>query len=298
MPSSRALVVLALAGASCGDAASAPHGAPVLMTVYWNAAGSRVVAWSPPAVPDPSQVASAPPFATEIDFVFDRRLDGNRVEDSITEGGVTMERSKAVPPITVASPSGLTVEVLYNSLPLFGGSSSYVLVQPQPAGVPSGSTVTFALDRSNLTSVYGEPMLAPDSVSIVTDAFTVAPVLPGGAPDAGAPPTVGATFQLPLSFSNRPADAGVAAPFVHARAGGADLPVALVSDPTKPTFLYLVPAACGGMWPGGATVDVTIDAGLPDTFGVPLGAGAAATFVVGAGGAPSDGGCGAPDAGA
>jgi hypothetical protein len=265
--------------------------------VYWNADNARFTAWTPSADPA-AQAMRLPAYVTEVDFVFDRRLDGNRIEDSVSDGGVSVPVSKAIPPITVQSPPGLVLQVLYNSLPLLGGdSSSYVLAQPQPSGVPSGSTIVFALDHSNLTSVYGEPMLTPDTVAIPTEDFTVQPVLPGGARDGG-PPTVGATYQLPLQFSNRPADAATVAPFMHARAGGVDLPVALASDPSMPTFLYLGPAACAVAWPAGATVDVTIDAGLPDAFGVPLAAGAAATFVVGAGGTPaSDGGCAPSDAG-
>ena len=104
------------------------------------------------------------------------------------------------------------------------------------------------------------------------------------------------TFQLPLTFSNRPATDPVAVlPFVHLRIAGADLPIALLADALAPALLRVVPAGCLTTWPPGATIDVTVDAGLPDAFGVGMASAATATFAVASGGAPPscpDGGAG------
>src|SRR5262245_2334812 len=96
------LALLACAVGCNNSGPAAPHGAPVLLKVYWIAGSSRFTVWSPPDAPDPMQVAAAPPYASEVHFVFDRRLDGARIEDTVTTNGVAMPRSKAVPPITAS----------------------------------------------------------------------------------------------------------------------------------------------------------------------------------------------------
>jgi hypothetical protein len=275
----------AAAAAACSSGPTAPHGAPALISVSWVlGSGARAVVWSPPGAPDPTQVSTVAPFTTEVDFVFDRRLDGNRIEDTVVVGGVTTTVAKAVPPITTDPATDL--QVLYNSSPIFGGETSYVLVQPRPGGFASSSTVTFALDRSSLTSPYDEPLPTPDTVQVATGPFTVDIQAAdsggaGGGADGGVP--LGTDYKLPLAFSNRPGDPAAIAPFVHARAGGVDVPVALLADPHTATLYYLTPAACQEAWPIASTIEVTVDAGLPDAFGVGLAAGASATFTTGTG---------------
>jgi hypothetical protein len=289
----------ALVAAACSSTTPQPHGAPVLIGVYWSVGGSRYLAWSPDAT-DPALVAPVPPYVSEIDFVFNRRLDGSRIEDQVTVDGVTMSLTKTPPPITVDLPqagagAATTLEVLYNSLAVYGDMSSYAFARPHPAGLPSRTAVTFHLDRASFTSPYDEPLATPDSLSITTGDFTLQLLAPAG--DGGAA-AVGIDFQLPASFSNRPADVATLAPFVHARAGGRDLPVALLVDARAPTLLYVAPASCLGAWPGSSTIDVTVDPGLPDAFGVTLAGGVTASFTTGASPRPPTDTCAGADGGA
>jgi hypothetical protein len=293
----RAGVAALALGLGCSSAPPAPHGVPVLLAVYWIANGARFVVWSPPDMPDPELVTSAPAPASEVDFVFNRRLAGDRIEDTVTVNGMPTPQSKANPPVTASWPDAAHVmsdppfamQVFYNSSAIYGGTTSYVFARPGEAGFPSGTTVTFNLDRANITSPYNEQLLTPDAVPVTTRDFTVEvklPVIVGGGAAA-----VGTGTQVALAFSSQPAAVSRLLPFVHARAGGADLELELVADVRAPTLVYLTPAAQPGAtpgWPPGATVEITVDAGLPDAFGVPLAAAASATFTtVGA----------APDAG-
>jgi hypothetical protein len=304
-PAWAALMGVTAAAAACSGAPP-PQGAPVLTGVYWNASGARYKVWSPPDAPDPAPSARVPALVAQIDFVFDRRLDGERIEDTVVENGVGAPRSKVPPPITVTwspdSPAAMTaagvdLAVFYNSAPLYGGVTSYVLARPLVEGLPSATTMSFSLDRSKLTSQTGEPLPAPDAVLVTTDDFTVEIRAPG-APDGGAAATVGVDYRLAIVFSNRTADGARVLPFVHARAFGAAVPIALLVDGQDPAQLSLVPAACLGAWPAHAVVEVTVDPGLPDAFGVPLGAGATATFTTGPGAPPATApGCPNPDGG-
>jgi hypothetical protein len=288
-------VLAGLAGASCGSSSSEPHGSPVLLKVYWIVSSARTTVWS--RDPDPSLVATAPPLASEIDLVFDRRLDGNRIEDTVTVNGVETTKPKANPPVTVTWPDfthvisdpPFAVQVYYSSTPLFGGSTSYVFVRPMTPGFPSATTVTLQLDKSGLTSAYGEPMDGPDHVDVPTAPFTATFGLPA-AGDGGA--SVDPSFQLPLVFTGRPAAPAAAAPFVRASTGGVDLPFQLSTDSRVPDTLYLEPGAgCRDAWPSGVTIDVSLAAGLPDAFGVGLASSASASFAVSG---ASDGGSSCP----
>jgi hypothetical protein len=227
-----------------------------------------------------------PPFTAQVDFVFNRRLDGDRIEDTVQVDGGTVTRPKASPPVTVELPATVAaapppLDVVYNSQGIYGVETSYVIARPHPAGFPAGATVTFHLDRASLTSPYDEPLAMPDSLAVTTQPFTVA--IRGAGADGGVPTGVATDFRVPLDFTNRPGDVTALGGFVHARAGGVDLPVALAPEAGTPTTLYLVPAACLGAWPANSTIEVTVDAGLPDAFGVGLVAGASLTFATGAG---------------
>lgn len=268
-----------------------PHGAPVLLRVGWERADGITIAWSPDA--DPSMPASVPGDASRLHFVFDRTLDGARIEDRV-DGAPA---SKQPPPITATWPDSDTImstppfgaDVFYNSTPPaappFSIGSTDVFFRPHAIGFPSTTTVSFVLDKSALASVYDEPADAPDQISV-----TIAPiaVIPPSATGADALPTVPPSYMFPVTFNNRPASPSALLPFTHARAGGVELPIALGTASGAPTRIYVSPVCTGG-WPSGQ-IDVSFDVGMPDAFGVtttaPLVGG---SFLVA--GATADGGC-------
>jgi hypothetical protein len=291
-----ALLSVALAGACSKDAVPPPRGSPVLTQVYWVAGGVSRLVWS--RVADTKLETAVPPFATEVDFVFDRRLDGDRIEDRFTDGGVMMTRPKAMPPLTVnwpdreAAPGDppMVLSVAYNSTPRFTPDSSYVFARPLPAGFPADTLVTFSLDLANLTSEYGEPADAPATIPVKTTAFTATIAAP-------AAPVV-RTFALPIVFSNRISSAAAAAPFVRVTAAGQLVPSRIVADATDRSRIYVSPAEClGGSWPAATKLTVTVDAAMTDTFGRALERAVAAGFdTSGVAGAAANT-CPTPDAG-
>jgi hypothetical protein len=285
-----------LAAVGCGSSPpSTPHGPPVLLRMVWERAAGFTVVWSHDQ--DPSDVASAPGDASRIHFVFDRRLDGARIEETVDGGPV----SRQPPAVTVTWPDSDTVmseppfavDAFYNSTPPasapFGPGTTDVFVRPRALGFPSATTVTFVPDKTALTSVYGEPADAPDGIPVAIAPLTVLRSESGG---ADALVTVPPSFLFPISFNDRPARTDDLLPFVHARAGGVELPIAL--SLATSTRIYVSPAACLGRWPAGQ-IDVSLDAGLPDAFGVPTTAPqTAGGFIVvgdGSDGGSADGGC-------
>jgi hypothetical protein len=296
----RAFVVSVLAVAVGCSSPQDPHGSPILTQVFWVAGGTQFLAWSRASAPI---VTSVPPLGSEVDFVFDRRLDGDRIEETVNDGGTVTTRPVADPPVTVQWPgmaqpgsdADFALTVQYNSVARFGGVSSYVYAQPALPGFPSGETVTFALDVSKLTSAYGEPATAPGQIAIVTSPFSVSLT----APAAGVP----GSFALPLTFSNRlpAAPAAGTSPFVHVSVEGAAVPYKLLTDASQASNWYLAPADCLGVWPANATLDVTVDAGLPDVFGGKLAQAASISFVTGTSSGAADASCAvgpSPDGGA
>jgi hypothetical protein len=240
-------------------------------------------------------VASIPGDASRIHFVFDRRLDGARIEETVDGGAV----SRQPPAITVTWPDSDTVmsappfavDAFYNSAPPraapFGPGTTDVFVRPHAIGLPSATTVSFVLDKTALTSVYGEPLEGPDEVQVAIEPLVVL-AAPGS---SGAPSTVPASFMVPVSFNNRPAEPAALLPFTHARAGDVELPIAVAGATGSPTRIYVSPAACLGGWPAGA-VDIRFDVGLPDAFGVPTTVPlVGGSFIVAPGTGNSDGGC-------
>jgi hypothetical protein len=298
-----ALALLLAAGLCACSSPSEPHGSPVLLGAYWLGAGQKTQFWT---VTDPTQ----PPVGVgaagqEIDFVFDRLLDGNRIEDTVTVNGMQTTVPKATPPITVTWPDAATVmstppfaaQVLYNSEPYYGNNTSYVLLKPQAIGFPSADTVTFTLDKTGLTSAYGDQMIGPSQIAATTSAFSASFRLPQGSSGADAGTTVPSNYMLPIVFSNRVAGTSSIAPFVEVSAGGAALPIVLTTDAGDPTVVYVSPASCLGGWPSGVGIDVTVAAGAPDAFGVAMAAAAHTTFTASAATtARPDGGCGRGDA--
>jgi hypothetical protein len=298
-----ALLPLAAAGLCACSSPSEPHGSPVLLGAYWLSAGQKTQIWT---ITDPTAPAVEVGAAgQEIDFVFDRLLDGNRIEDTVTVNGTQTTVPKSMPPITVSWPDAATVmstppftdQVLYNSEPFYGPSTAYVLLKPLVVGFPSSDTVSFTLDKTGLTSAYGDQMIGPTQISTATGPFSASFRLPQGSSGADAAATVPTNYMLPVVFSNRVAAPSAVEPFVHVSGDGATLPVVLTPDAGDPTVIYLSPASCLGGWPAGVTVEVTIAAGAPDAFGVPLASDAHTTFTAsGAGTTPPDGGCGQVDA--
>jgi hypothetical protein len=279
-----ALAVLA----ACNSTPPALHGPPVLTGVYWIAGDTMSQVWS--STRQAAVVPSAPPFVSEIDFVFDRRLDGDRIEETFTAGGVAMTRPSSAPPVHVQWPelsspwptSSYTVQ--YNPLGLFGSSTSYVFLRPRVAGLPSDETVTFAFVLPRFANSYGESLASPSFVAISTSTLTVSVSVPSAA--------VAGTYQLPLAFSNRMSLSSRVSTFIHVRAGQSDVPYALVADANVASRWYVAPADCLGRWPASTTFTVVVDPGLPDVFGGKLSLGATTTFKTGSGAE------GAPDCGA
>jgi hypothetical protein len=290
----RSLVWVLLAAAAafgCSSSNAAPHGSPVLLSVYWTAGGHAMPVWSASQT-DGGPPAVVPPAGQQVDFVFDRRLDGDKIEDTVTQGGMTSQVPKASPPITVSWANGVNstppfsaAQVLYNSEPVYGGSTSYVFLRPATPGFPTNNLIVFTLDKAALTSAYNEPMIGPDQITLMTGPLR-ATVRTLGAADAAS--VVPASFMVPIAFTNRVNAAGVT-PYVHASSAGGAVPVTVTGDASDPTIVY-VTAACAGGWPTAAPVTVTVDGDAPDAFGAPLEASASGTFTA-VGASSTDGGC-------
>jgi hypothetical protein len=278
----------AMSASACDSGPQPPHGSPILVKVYWVAGGMQSLVWS---MDTADLVPAVPPFGSEIDFVFDRRLNGDLIEDTIKlPDGTITTRPTAIPPITASWPDmaapteqpPFKMDVSYNSMPRFGGETSYVFARPAIPGFPADGTITFTLIHAKLASAYGEPMGLPDNIVVKTTLFSVSINVPGG--DGGSAATVGTDFQVPLAFSNRLPSTTVVANFVKVRdASGGLVPFKLLADAGVASRLYLVPADCLKAWPAKAKLAVTVEAGLPDAFGVKLPLPAKATFTTGAG---------------
>jgi hypothetical protein len=282
-------LTLLLVAACHGSPPPPPHGAPVLLRVGWERTDGITVVWSNDL--DPSEVASAPGDASRLHFVFDRTLDGARIEDRV-DGAPA---SKQPPPITATWPDSDTImstppfgaDVFYNSAPPvappFSTGSTDVFFRPHALGFPSSTTVSFVIDKEAIASIYDEPADAPDEIRVA-----IAPMAVVAPSAAGALPTVPPNYMFPVTFTNRPALPAALLPFAHARAGGVELPIALGTASGAPTRIYVSPACTGG-WPSGQ-IDVSFDAGLPDAFGVPTMTPLAGGSFLVAGAAP-DAGC-------
>jgi hypothetical protein len=261
-------LVASLVGGSsgCNPQPEAPHGSPVMLGVWWVVGGDRTQVWGAAA---DAAISPVPPGASEIDFVFDRRLDGSRIEDTVGDQTVPKQN----PPVTVSWPNQDTVmsdppfadDVYYNSLAFYGAQSAYVFLRPRALGFPASTTLTFALDPTGITSAYGEPMTGPSTVEVTTGELGVARRTSSA---TNLLDTFPPNFQMPVQFTARPAPAAQVATFTHALADGREVPVTVAADPVDPTLVYVRPAFAAG-WPPGAVVEVTFDAGLPDAFGVP-----------------------------
>jgi hypothetical protein len=286
MPVLRCLLVVATIGAlGCRKESEEPHGSPILKLVTWQVEGGAArTVWSRDA--DAEATAVVPAAGSKIDFVFDGKLDGARIEDTV--GGSPVP--KANPPITVGWPAmdtvmsspAFAVDVFYNSLPTHGHGTTTAFVQTHAAGFPSATAVTFLLDPNGLTSVYGEPMIGPTEITVTTEPLVVTLPL--------STAIVSTSYRAPIAFSTRgPATAALKA-FVQVTTGDAALPFELMRDTADSKRLLAVPMGC--LWPPGARIDVSVAAGAPDAFGRPLAALVTASFMTAPFAAEVDAGCG------
>ena len=158
------------------------HGSPVLLSVHWISGAGTTQVWTPTEM----GTVKVPAAGQEVDFVFDRLLDGTRIEDVVTQNGVETTVPKAAPPITTSWPDAATVmstppfsdQVRYNSEPFNGPGTSYVLLRPAVVGFPSSDSIAFSLDQTNLTSAYGEQMIGPGGITVATGPFSASFRLP------------------------------------------------------------------------------------------------------------------------
>ncbi len=273
------LLAAALAGAACSGS-SGPSTPPTLIEVDWVTGGDHMVVWSSTR-PDGLRPI-VPAAVQEVDFVFDQRLDGSKVEAAATS-------AIQVAPAADAGVQPSSDPLQYNSVPFYGGMSSFVFLRPSSGGYPCDATVTFALDRTSLVGTGGQPFVGPDSILVMTGPLGALVRLPAAA-DAQSGSVVPANFMVPVAFSNRvnPADL---VPFIHATTAAATLPIAIAGDAGDGSVVYLSPTCAGG-WPVGVPVTITIDSGCPDVWGDTLSTAAGGAFTAaGAPGGSPDGGC-------
>lgn len=183
------LPILGALGAAGGCGNSVPHGPPVLQQVYWETHGGvQTLVWSSIAA-DAGVAKTVVPAATQFDLVFDRVIDGSKVEDTVTVNGVSHQQPTSVAPVMATWPSmgaatdpGFYLSVWYNSvrLPPAPVSSSYVYgrqtasdpfaasqaVATKPSSYPSNTTISICINPNGITSQYGEPLTAlPEDMS-------------------------------------------------------------------------------------------------------------------------------------
>jgi hypothetical protein len=289
---SRLMLVLAIAACGCRKQAEDPHGPPSLIQVVWEVDGVPALVWSRDA--DAAVAPLVPAAGSRVSFVFDHKLDGARVEDTVD--GVPVP--KANPPITVSwADMGTTMsdppfvgDVFYNSLPDWGAGTTYAFMRPRIAGFPSATDVTFSLDPNGITSVYGEPLVGAATVTVTTTPLAVTVQT--------STATVSTSYMAPIVFSTRAPAGRALIPFVHVETSGVALPFDIVGDVGDAKRVYVVPSGCLTGWPPNASIQITADPGMPDGFGRPLAAARRNSFMTSPiAGPPSDGGCGFLDAG-
>jgi len=261
---------------ACGSKST---GSPVLIGARWKL---------PDRTLETLNVADlvVPPGAQRFELVFDRRLDGDKIEN----GSGSIPQPRANPPVHLSfpgAPSGYGLTVVYASNAT-GGPAIWVTPGGE-AAFPSAKTLTFSLDRGNITSTDGTPFTGPSALTVSTAPFSV---------DILVPP-LGAALPrsvIPLSFNNAPLATSVA-PHVRVEDGaGNEVPVFVVVD-NRNRQLWNVEPLCAGGWPLARALTLVVTTEVTDLYGAALGSEARATFSV-----PGDGGatstCVGIDAGA
>jgi hypothetical protein len=285
-------LLLVLAGAGCGSG-EVPHGPPVLLKMYWqvnggnskacatinhdastdggdagSTASNQCLVWSNDSA-DPDVKLVVPPAPYQFNLVFDRVIDGTRVEDTVTDAGISQQVNKMFctvdgsaasgqactnpAPVSVTFPgldlATFSLDVWYNSvpLPIAPTASSYVYGRERPS-YPSDTDVTIVLDKTRLIGKYGDQMSGPTEIKVRTAPFSLSvdlPQPPAGQTDSH-PPT---SFWVPLQFSNvlvRSADllSAALAPHVHVQQNGRTLAAGeflLEPDPVDATLVFIRP---------------------------------------------------------
>jgi len=292
----------AVAAAGCSD--SAPHGPPVLQYVYWQTRdGAPLLVWASVAT-DSAVTTVVPPAATQFDLVFDRVIDGSKIEKTVTVNGVETQVPMDMPPVTVtwsgmADPTGqmYKLAVWYNSLHLpiagVGASTSYVYGRETPS-YPSNTSLSINIDAKGITSKYNEPMAQVDPIAVTTEPFGVV-INPtsnaaGTASDDAGPPAptyVPTNFWVPLQFNNIPVSADATAvsanlsQYLQVKQNGVLLTPGqykLQPSVSDPTLVLLQPGSIQ-VWDSGGRLDVTLSGGLPDLYGAVLGQEISASFL-------------------
>lgn len=273
----------ALAPAGCNDIEGPKPGAPVL-------AAFDVVdpAGMPVALTGDGAAALVSP-RSHFALRFDRLLDGDLLEPT-GDGGVMGAAGVAI----ITAPGSPRASVVYvpngdSDFKLLFAPGPQLLITPIPT-LPSGSTVTVALDKSKFRGKdgLGPYVVAPgisDGVSFATAPFaaSISAGETGGAADAG-PAGLAALAAVTVVFNNLPQE-GVAAHItvqVSPAGGGpsamTDAAAAPAPSEMDPAIWTVSPKAA--RWPAGATVTVTVDATAKDALGMPIAAPAMAVFTV------------------
>ncbi len=308
-------------GVGCGGN-SAPHGPPVLLGVFWEVNGDECPVWSPGD--DGGMFGAVPPSPTQFNLVFDRVIDGSKIEDTVTINGVSRQQPKAMPPVSVSWPSpamnppsgpAFNLAVWYNSIHLATAdvNTSYVYGRATPS-YPSDASISITIDAMGITSEYNEPMVMLAPIVVQTQPFSVtlspAPPDPANphpscklATDTAGPGMVGTNYRLPLKFNNVPGGAVTdLAQHLDVRQGGRPLSLGeyqLSADPLDATRIFLQPGTIR-IWDSGSDVTVTVAADVVDVYGSALGTAKMVTFTA-CEPVASDGGatmCGPPMGGA
>jgi hypothetical protein len=246
---------------------SSSAGSPVLIGARWKLAERTVETLN---VPD----LVVAPDALRLELVFDRRLDGDKIED----GSQEVPQPRADPPVHVTfagAPGSIPLTVVYASNAT-GGPAIWASPSKSEA-FPAGKTLTFTLDRTHITSTDGTPFTGPQSLTVTTAPFSVDLLVP---PPASARPS----SLIPISFNNPPAPASVPGHVRVVDGRGVALPVTTYVDNRNRQLWNLEPACAGG-WPAGAPLNVIVDGSVTDLYGAALGHEASAMFSV----APVDG---------
>ena len=243
--------------------------------------------WSPVTVDSAVPVPTVSPmvsFNARFDHLLDFNLLVNVDAGTAIEGlaAMTVTPSPVPPPSlsTVYSPNGhhkFALAARRGPDPGFEIRGPSLAVQP--SGLPSGATVTVALDTSKLRGKKGQPVVLPAGVptswTVVTAPFSVT------GETSMKPFAVDHDFMI--SASNV-ADANFASKVTVSGSVDmvpvADLQVQVTAAKDSDTDFVVSPV--GGAWPAGSVITVTVAADAADQFGIQLGTPAVVTFPVAA----------------
>ena len=214
--------------------------------------------------------------------VFDRILDPTKLVTIDPDGGFVGNAGVATVTWEMA-PMGampITTATTY----IAGGNLDTNPPGPQIAitvvpGLPAGSKITLALDKTKITGKANEPMSGTNSFTLDTEPLSATI----GVPMAGT--TVTGAFLVKVQLNNLPGPAAPAA--ISVTANGTPAMVAVAADKKDPTLLIVSPAAgpgvtCSGTkcaWDDGMTFKLTVAATASDIFGVTLAAAKTGTFM-------------------